>query len=57
LQLWGEDFHTELRWGKPERNIPIGRHRHRWENNIKMDLKDVGLSACTGLIGLKRDRW
>jgi hypothetical protein len=21
---------------------PLGRHRYRWENNIKMDLKDMG---------------
>ena len=25
--------------GNPERNIPLGRPRHRWEDNIKMDLK------------------
>jgi hypothetical protein len=24
--------------GKPERRIPIGRPRRRWEDNIKMDL-------------------
>jgi hypothetical protein len=23
--------------GKPERKRPLGRPRHRWENNIKMD--------------------
>jgi hypothetical protein len=28
--------------GKPEENWPVGRPRHRWENNIKMDLQDVG---------------
>jgi hypothetical protein len=25
--------------GKPERKRPLGRPRHRWEDNIKMDLK------------------
>jgi hypothetical protein len=25
--------------GKPEGRRPLGRHRNRWENNIKMDLK------------------
>jgi hypothetical protein len=25
--------------GKPEGKIPLGRPRHRWVNNIKMDLK------------------
>ena len=24
--------------GKPEGKIPLGRHRRRWEDNIKMDL-------------------
>jgi hypothetical protein len=24
--------------GKPERKRPLGRCRHRWENNIKVDL-------------------
>jgi hypothetical protein len=28
--------------GKPERKRPLGRQRHRWEDNIKMDLQEVG---------------
>ena len=28
--------------GKPERRRPLERPRHRWENNIKMDLREVG---------------
>ena len=27
---------------KPEGKRPIGRHRSRWEDNIKMDLQEVG---------------
>jgi hypothetical protein len=27
---------------KPERRRPLGRSRCRWENNIKMDLREVG---------------
>jgi hypothetical protein len=27
--------------GKPEGKSPLGRHRRRWEDNIKMDLKEV----------------
>jgi len=26
--------------------------RHRWADNIKMDLKEIGRRACTGLIWL-----
>jgi hypothetical protein len=27
---------------KPEGKIPLGRPRHRWMNNIKMDLREIG---------------
>jgi hypothetical protein len=40
--------------GRPEgRRRPLGRPRHRWEDNIKMDLKEVGWGAWTGLIWLR----
>ena len=40
---------------KPEGKRPLGRPRHRWENNNKMDLQEVG---CGGVdwIELSRDR-
>jgi len=28
--------------GKPEGKRPLGRPRHRWEDNIKFDLQEVG---------------
>ena len=28
--------------GKPEGKRPFGRPMHRWEDNIKMDLQEVG---------------
>jgi len=28
--------------GKPKGKRPLGRSRRRWENNIKMDLQEVG---------------
>jgi hypothetical protein len=28
--------------GKPGRKKPLGRRRHRWEDNIKMDLRETG---------------
>jgi hypothetical protein len=28
--------------GKPEGKRPMGRPRHRWEDNIKIDLQEVG---------------
>jgi hypothetical protein len=30
---------------KPERKGPLGRSRHRWEYNIKMDLQEVGFGG------------
>ena len=30
---------------KPEGERPLGRPRRRWQNNIKMDLKEVGCNA------------
>jgi hypothetical protein len=39
--------------GRPEGRRPFERHGHRWEDNIKMDLQEVGWGAWTGLIWLK----
>jgi len=33
--------------GKPEERGPLGRPRRRWEDNIKMDLQDVGVGIWT----------
>jgi len=44
--------------GKPEGKRPLGRPRHRWEDNIEMYLQEVG---CGGMDWIKlaqdRDRW
>ena len=41
--------------GKPEGKRPLGRPRRRWEDNIKMDLREV---ECGGMdwIELAQDR-
>ena len=31
--------------GKPTGKIPLGRPRRRWEDNIKMDLEEMGINA------------
>jgi hypothetical protein len=31
--------------GKPEGKRPVGRPRYRWEDNIKMDLQEVGCGS------------
>jgi hypothetical protein len=40
---------------KPEGKRPLGRPRCRWEDNIKMDLQEVGC-GCMDWIGLAQDR-
>jgi hypothetical protein len=40
---------------KPERKRPLGRHRRRWEDNIRMDLQEVGC-GCEDWIRLAQDR-
>jgi len=44
--------------GKPEGKRPLGRPRCRWEDNIKMDLQEVG-GGCGDWMELAqdRDRW
>jgi hypothetical protein len=39
--------------GRLEGRRPLGRPRRRWEDNIKMDLQEVGWGAWTGLIWLR----
>ena len=41
--------------GKPEEKKPLGRPRSRWEDNIKMDLQEVGCWRMDW-IGLAQDR-
>ena len=41
--------------GKPDGKIPLGRPRRRWEDNIKMDLQEVG-GGCADWIELAQDR-
>jgi hypothetical protein len=44
--------------GKPEGRRPLGRPRRRWEDNIKMDLQEVGGSCGEWMeVAQDRDRW
>jgi len=44
--------------GKPEGKRPLGRPRRRWEDNIKMDLQEVGGGFGDWMeLAEDRDRW
>jgi hypothetical protein len=44
--------------GKPEGKNPLGRPRRRWEDNIKMDLQEVGCGVMDWTeLAQDRDRW
>ena len=44
--------------GKPEGKRPLGRPRHRWEENIKMALQEVGCGVMDWIeLAQNRDRW
>ena len=42
----------------PEERRPLGRRRRRWEDNIKMDLQEVGCGGMEWIeLAQDRDRW
>ena len=43
--------------GKPEGKRPLGRPRRRWEDNIKMHIREVGGVGDWMELAQDRDRW
>jgi hypothetical protein len=44
--------------GRPEGKGPLGRPRHRWEDNIKMDIQEVGRGEMDWIaLAQDRNRW
>ena len=44
--------------GKPGGNRPLGRSRRRWEDNIKMNLREVGCDPGEWIdLAEDRDQW
>jgi hypothetical protein len=44
--------------GKPEGRRPLGKSMHRWEDNIKIDFREVGFGDVDWIhLSQERDRW
>jgi hypothetical protein len=44
--------------GNPEQKRPLGRPRHRWVENIKMDLREIGWDGMDwNHLAQDRDQW
>jgi hypothetical protein len=44
--------------GKPKGKRPVGRPRRKWEDNIKMDIQELGYGGTDWIDrGQDRDRW
>jgi hypothetical protein len=54
-EWWRRGTCVMLSVGKPEGKRPLRRPRHRWVDNIRMDLVDVGWGDVD-CIGLPQDR-
>jgi hypothetical protein len=44
--------------GKPEGKKPLGRPRRRWEDGVKMDLREIGWGSVEWIhLAQDRDHW
>jgi hypothetical protein len=53
--MWHAWGRGEVLVGRPEGKRPLGRPRRRWEDNIKMDLTEMGIDGANW-IQLAQDR-
>ena len=57
LMVRGETY-TGFWWGNLRGKRPLGRPRRRWEDNIKMDLQEVGCGSVDWIdLDQGRDTW
>jgi hypothetical protein len=56
--MWEERNVYRIWMGKPEEKRPLGRPRHRWVDNIKMDLREIGWDGMDWIDPVQdRDQW
>jgi hypothetical protein len=55
---WEERNAYRILVGKPEGKRPLGRPRLRWEDNIRMDLREIGWGGMDWIdLAQDRDQW
>jgi hypothetical protein len=56
--LWEKRNAYRILVGQPEEKRPLGRHRRRWEVNIKMGRKETGWGSMEWIhLAQGRDQW
>jgi hypothetical protein len=54
----GEIIAYKILVGKPERKRPCGRFRRIWDDNIRMDLREIGWEVLDWIyLAQDRDQW
>jgi hypothetical protein len=57
-RMWEKRNACRVLMGKPERKRPLGKSKHRWLHNIKMDLVEVGWGDVNWIcLAQDRNRW
>jgi hypothetical protein len=57
-RVWEERGVNRVLVKNPEEKRPLRRPRHRWEDNIKMDLQEIGVGCGDWIESARdRDRW
>ena len=52
------EFVFNILTGKPTEKRPLGRPRRRWQDNIRMDLKEIGINTRNWVdLAHDRDYW
>jgi hypothetical protein len=59
VALMGEERNVyKLLMGKPEGKVQLGRPRLRWDDGIRMDLREIGWGSVDWIqLAQDRDRW
>jgi hypothetical protein len=56
--MHGEGCVYRVLVGRPEGKIPLERPRHRWEDNIKMDVREIRFDGANWIqLALDRVHW